>query len=107
MRRLMLVAFIFLGTLQGMQAQNTLKGTILAKDHPSRFESPTEGYFLMGLNLGTQVSIASRQVHLGVTVNNLFDVKYTDHLSTLKNLQYNNMGRNIIFRILLPFGYSL
>jgi len=62
----------------------------------------------MGLNLGTQVSIASRQVHLVVTVtNNLFDVKYTGHLSMLKNLQYNNMGRNIIFRIRLPFGYSL
>lgn len=74
------------------------------QDHPSRFESPTDGYFLMGLHLGIRVNIASRPVHLGITVDNLFDVKYIDHLSTLMNLQYNNMGRNIIFRIRLPFG---
>ena len=51
--------------------------------------------------------LASREFHLSVTVNNLFDVIYIDHLSTLKGLKYNNMGRNIIFRIRFPFGVSL
>jgi len=43
MSRMMLGVFIFLGTLQGMQAQNILKGTIQEKDQPSWFESPTGG----------------------------------------------------------------
>ena len=51
--------------------------------------------------------IASRPLHLGITVDNLFDVKYIDDLSTLKSLEYNNMGRNITFRIRLPFSVSL
>ena len=77
------------------------------QDHPSRFESPTDGYFLMGFNMGTKLDVASREVHLSLTVDNIFDAKYTDHLSTLKSLNYSNMGRNVIFRIRLPLGISL
>jgi len=73
------------------------------QDRPSRFETSTDAYFLVDLTLGGEMEIAGRRLQLGISVDNLMDEAYIHHLSTLKPLQYRNMGRNIVFSLKIPF----
>jgi len=77
------------------------------QQHPSRFETPTDEYFLVDIQIGGRSTLLSQQVSYGITLDNLFDVKYIDHLSTLKNLNYYNMGRNVVFWLKIPFLANL
>jgi len=40
---------------------------------------------------------------VSVSANNLLDRKYIDHLSTLKEVNLYNPGRNIIINLKIPF----
>ena len=62
---------------------------------------------MVNLKLGAQMHDATREFHLGLSVDNLFDMPEPDYLSTLKGLNYRDVDRDIIFRIRLPFGHSL
>jgi iron complex outermembrane receptor protein len=46
-------------------------------------------------------------VLLSLGANNLFDVRYVDHLSTLKEVGLFNPGRNISLSIKVPFGSTV
>jgi len=72
------------------------------QDDPSRFETETPDYFLVDFKLGGELLLFDQKLDVSVSAQNLFDVQYIDHLSTLKPLDYSNMGRNIIFTIRLP-----
>ena len=41
---------------------------------------------------------------IGIYVNNLLNKAYLDHLSTLKELGYQDMGRNVCVSLKVPFG---
>lgn len=73
--------------------------------HPSLYETNTDGYILCDLGFSSGLRICSQIVRFGASVNNLFDTKYYDHLSTLKPVGYNNPGRNVSFTLTVPFGY--
>lgn len=75
-----------------------------AQNMPSDFEEKTEAYFLLNLGIGTNVKIQNQTLNFGFYVNNIFDTKYFDHLSTLKEIGYYNQGRNLIFSMKIPFG---
>jgi iron complex outermembrane recepter protein len=78
-----------------------------SQEHPSRFETPTDDYLLVDFRVGGTSNLLSQRISYGITVDNLFDVKYIDHLSTLKNLNYYNMGRNVVFWVKIPFQANL
>ena len=42
-------------------------------------------------------------INIDLIGTNLFNREYTDHLSTLKELGYNDSGRNIMINIKVPF----
>jgi len=76
-------------------------------------ETSTPSYTLVNFSAGTDVlSHGGRRVaSLYVSVNNLFDRGYQDHLSRLKYMDENaltgrcgvyNMGRNIALRVVVP-----
>jgi iron complex outermembrane receptor protein len=76
-------------------------------------ETATPSYTLVNLSAGTDVlSHGGRRVaSLYLSVNNLFDRGYQDHLSRLKYMDENaltgrcgvyNMGRNIALRVVVP-----
>jgi iron complex outermembrane receptor protein len=67
-------------------------------------ETTTTGYTLFDLNLGGNIKANNQFISLSVSVNNLFDTKYIDHLSTLKEVNLFNPGRNISFNLRIPFG---
>lgn len=80
--------------------------TAWSQTHPASDETPTDGYFLVDLNLGGKLNFFEQPVQLCLSLNNLFDVRYIDHLSTLKEVNYFNPGRNLALTLRLPFGWS-
>lgn len=77
-------------------------------------ETETPAYLLLNLGLGTNFVKQGQTIALiYFMVNNLTDVGYQDHLSRLKYAPENyangktgiyNMGRNLSFKLIVPFG---
>lgn len=67
-------------------------------------ETPTPGYTLLDISIGGNVKLSNQIVLLSIAANNLFDTQYTDHLSTLKEVNLLNPGRNISLSLKIPFG---
>jgi iron complex outermembrane receptor protein len=78
--------------------------TALSQDNPSQFETKTDGYTLFNIKGNANIKISNQLMVIGLTVNNIFDKKYIDHLSTLKSMNYYNPGRNICLSLKVPFG---
>ena len=78
--------------------------TAFMQSRPSPYEGITDGYTLFDLGLFSELSVANQTVNLALTINNLFNTSYYDHLSTLKMIGYFNQGRNISFTLKIPFG---
>lgn len=72
--------------------------------HPAPDESGTAGYTLLNLSIGGQIKLQNQLISLSISANNLLDTKYTDHLSTLKEVNMYDPGRNIALTIKVPFG---
>ncbi len=78
--------------------------TALKQANPSPHETATDGYLLVNLSISTNVQINKQTLNFGISINNIFDTQYFDHLSTLKPLNYYNQGRNICVSMKIPFG---
>lgn len=76
--------------------------TSFKQDKISPFETATEGYTLINAGTGFDFFIGHQSINFNLFVNNIFDVEYYDHLSTLKPLYYN-MGRNVSLSLNVPF----
>jgi len=77
--------------------------TALSQKTPSLYETTSEGYTLVNISAYTELFILKQTLVLGLSVNNLFDTSYFDHLSTLKPMNYYNQGRNISLSLKIPF----
>ena len=78
--------------------------TALSQENPARNETVTDGYTLFNIKANTKIKVSSQFLVIGLSVNNIFDKKYVDHLSTLKQMNYYNPGRNICLSLKVPFG---
>ncbi len=78
--------------------------TALKQSNPSLYETSTDGYTLINAGFSSDIKISNQLMNIGLSVNNIFDTKYFDHLSTLKPLNYYNQGRNISLSLKIPFG---
>lgn len=74
-----------------------------AQNRAAPDETYTSGYSLFDIMIGGKVKLNNQLVSIGLSVNNLLDTKYIDHLSTLKEVNYFNPGRNISLSLKLPF----
>ncbi len=77
---------------------------VLAQNHAAEFETTTPGYFLFNAGIGTDLKVKNRIFSFSLMATNLIDKQYMDHLSTLKDVNIYNMGRNISLNIRIPFG---
>jgi iron complex outermembrane recepter protein len=68
------------------------------------FETYTPGYVLVNASIGTTLKVQKQLWTIYISGKNLTDVKYFDHLNRLKYVGIYNMGRNITFGLILPFG---
>ncbi len=69
-------------------------------------ETATSGYSLLDLSIGGNIKIQNQLMSVRISANNLFDRKYIDHLSTLKEVGLFNPGRNIALSIRIPFSIT-
>jgi len=78
--------------------------TALKQINPSPYETKTDGYTLVNVGVSSEISLNRQLMIVGLSVNNIFDKQYFDHLSTLKPLSYYNQGRNVSLSLKIPFG---
>ncbi len=76
--------------------------TALKQANPSPYEIATNGYTIVNLSINTDFHVSRQILNFCISVNNIFDTQYFDHLSTLKPLYYNQ-GRNIAIALKIPF----
>ncbi len=76
-----------------------------AQKNISQFETSTSGYNLVNLGLGGDILIKKIKFNISLSINNVFDAKYTNHLSRLKPEGILNAGRNIVLGLKFFFGY--
>lgn len=74
-------------------------------------ETATPGYALLNMGLSASIPYSKENnLQLMLQANNVFDKAYQSHLSRLKYLEDHdgpgiyNMGRNIMIKLVLPFG---
>jgi iron complex outermembrane receptor protein len=78
--------------------------TAFNQDNAAPDETQTAGYTLVDIAVGGSVKINNQLLSLNISANNLFDTKYIDHLSTLKEVGLFNPGRNIAINLKIPFS---
>lgn len=71
----------------------------LNQNNPSEFETKSNDYTLINLGFGGKVTFGKTAFDVNLNANNLFDKKYTSHLSRLKTDGIPNIGRNIVLGI--------
>jgi len=76
------------------------------QNNPAPEETPTTGYTLMDLSIGGNIGMKNQLMSIIISANNLLDKKYIDHLSTLKEAELFNPGRNIAFSLRIPFAVT-
>jgi len=81
--------------------------TTFNQPNPSPEETATAGYSLINLATGGNIQWNKHPFSFSISINNLFDTKYIDHLSTLKEVNFFNPGRNISFSLRIPFSHQL
>jgi iron complex outermembrane receptor protein len=79
-------------------------------------ETKTPGYTLIDIGLGSDIGYKEKSFcSIFISVNNLTDVAYQNHLSRLKYAAVNNvtnrtgvfnMGRNISFKLVIPLNFK-
>lgn len=76
-----------------------------AQNNPSQFETASPDYFIINAGLGFDFYIGTQKFSVGLFGQNLLNNAYIDHLSTLKDLGYYNLGRNIAFKLQIPLDF--
>ncbi len=76
--------------------------TALNQNRVAPDETATKGYTLLDLNAGFQCNVFKQRMELSFAITNLFDTKYIDHLSTLKEVNRYNPGRNYVIKLRIP-----
>lgn len=69
-------------------------------------ETITSGYTLLDLSIGGNIKINNQFISVSISATNLLDKKYSDHLSTLKEVGLFNPGRNVSLNLKIPFEVS-
>ena len=67
-------------------------------------ETTTSGYTLFDLSIGGNIKMKNQYITICLSADNIFDKKYVDHLSTLKEVNLYNPGRNIALTLKMPFA---
>jgi len=77
--------------------------SIFSQNKVSFFESKSKKYNLLSAGVGGEIMLFENSLQISITGTNLTNEKYIDHLSSLKNNNLSNIGRNIIFGINYAF----
>ena len=77
---------------------------VSAQNDVDIMEAKTKGYTLLNVGIGFDLPIAGSIASLDISVDNLADIKYVDHLSRYKGYAMNP-GRSINAQLSLPVRF--
>ena len=72
------------------------------QDRIAGFETPTAGYTLLNLSIGSKLQVGSKKLNIILQTENMLNAAYRSHLSRYKDYALNP-GRNIKLKINIPF----
>ena len=78
---------------------NLTLASTMKQDNIGQFETFTNGYHLVSLGFGGDLTLKSLKLNTSLSINNLFNTKYIHHLSRLKPDGILNAGRNIVLGV--------
>lgn len=81
--------------------------TAFNQDKTAPDETSTAGYTIIDFTIGGSKKVKNQLISFSISANNILDKKYIDHLSTLKEVNYYNPGRNITLNLKIPFEMRL
>ncbi|MDR2684111.1 MAG: TonB-dependent receptor [Prevotellaceae bacterium] len=73
-----------------------------AQNRIAEYETQTPDYHLVNCGIDFDFKFGKQKLFLNISVNNLLNAKYFDHLSRYKSEGILNIGRNIIAKITVP-----
>lgn len=76
---------------------------IMDQDRPAPLEESTPGYYLLGMNIGSNVRVGNNTVDVFISGTNLLNKTYLDHLSLFRPFGIHQMGRNVALNVRIPF----
>ncbi|MCH7401540.1 TonB-dependent receptor [Belliella kenyensis] len=76
---------------------------VFDQNREAPLEDATPGYYLLGLNVGSQVLIAGKPMDVYISGTNLLNRTYLDHMSLFRPFGVNQMGRNVALNVRIPF----
>jgi iron complex outermembrane recepter protein len=82
---------------------SVLGALTLDQMRPAPLEEATPGYYLLGLNVGSNLSIGSRTLDVYLSGSNLLNRNYLDHLSLFRVFGIPQMGRNVALNLRYAF----
>jgi iron complex outermembrane receptor protein len=68
------------------------------------FETTTKGAITFGAGINTEMNLPHNKISFFIIGNNLFNQKYFNHLSRLKEANINATGRNITVGLTIPLS---
>lgn len=77
-----------------------------SQNRVDRFETPSAGYTLVNLSVGSSFRFKDQNITFSVASNNLLNKAYIDHLSRFKTDGFLNPGRNITFSFFVPLVFK-
>jgi len=78
---------------------------VFPQNQPSEFEIPSNDYTLINVGVGFTLKIKNQPINLSLNISNLLNTEYISHLSTLRDLNIQNMGRSVNMRISIPINF--
>jgi iron complex outermembrane receptor protein len=81
--------------------------SIAAQNRVARNEDRTRGVSLIHLSATMQLPVAGTKADIALSVHNLFNTAYYNHLSFYRKIEIPEPGRNIQLSIKLPFKLKL
>ncbi|MFI5212193.1 MAG: TonB-dependent receptor domain-containing protein, partial [Ignavibacteria bacterium] len=89
--------------------------TSLLKTRLAENETSVPGYTLLNASLGCDLRFENQLINISIACNNMLNKVYIDFMSRIKNMSgtyggktfyANNMGRNIVLAVKIPFKLS-
>jgi len=68
------------------------------------FEEVTEGYSILNAGIGTNLKIGKQKSYFYARLHNLFNTKYLDHMSRMKEISVHGNARGISVGFMIPVG---
>lgn len=77
-----------------------------AQTHIVPPEEITEGYQVINLSCGGDISMGNQKLSVSVQVQNLFNNKYFNHTSYYRLINVPEQGRNVVFNLTVPIQFK-